>query len=361
MDSSYVGTFDRQILGLFQNALKLGVRDPRMMAFLYRANRWQKRAVQVRAKWEEQGVHVPPFVIASVTRRCNLHCKGCYARAQQRSQEPELTPAQLRGILAEARELGVSIVLLAGGEPLTRPGILDICADCPEITFPLFTNGLLIDDEMIARFRRQRNIVPVISLEGLQSQTDDRRGDGVYQHLLGIMRKLKEQGIFFGTSLTVTRLNYETVYSREYMQERIDAGSQLFFFVEYVPVQPGTEPLVLTDEQREGQSQRLAQFRQELPGLFVALPGDEEQFGGCLAAGRGFIHISPEGRLEPCPFAPYSDTSLKTMSLREALQSEFLKQIRGSSHHLTETQGGCALWAQRDWVQSLLSTPEMVG
>jgi MoaA/NifB/PqqE/SkfB family radical SAM enzyme len=40
-----------------------------------------------------------------------------------------------------------------------------------------------------------------------------------------------------------------------------------------------------------------------------AVPWDEEEQGGCLASGQGFVHISAAGALEPCPFAPYSDTN----------------------------------------------------
>ncbi|MHB8278883.1 MAG: SPASM domain-containing protein [Candidatus Humimicrobiaceae bacterium] len=76
--------------------------------------------------------------------------------------------------------------------------------------------------------------------------------------------------------------------------------------------------------------------------------------GGCLASGRGFAHISPEGNLEPCPFAPYSDTNLKNLSLKEALNSDFLRKIRENHDKLSETKGGCALWENRDWVQSIL-------
>ena len=46
------------------------------------------------------------------------------------------------------------------------------------------------------------------------------------------------------------------------------------------------------------------------------------------AAWRGVVHINPEGRLEPCPFSPYSDVSLKHFSLQEALQSPLLRTIR---------------------------------
>ncbi len=65
-------------------------------------------------------------------------------------------------------------------------------------------------------------------------------------------------------------------------------------------------------------------FQEKKSGVFVVFPGDEEQFGGCLAAGRGFVHVGPDGSLEPCPFAPYSDVSLKTTPLREALGSKLL-------------------------------------
>jgi MoaA/NifB/PqqE/SkfB family radical SAM enzyme len=245
-------------------------------------------------------------------------------------------------------------MLIAGGEPLTRPEILDITADFTQIAFPLFTNGLLLDGKTIARLKKQRHVVPVLSLEGHQLETDSRRGHGVYGHVLATMERLADEGIFFGTSLTLTRQNYPLVANAHFVNEMIQRGCRLFFLVEYVPIQAGTEDLVLSDEQREALPGLMSAWRESLPGLFVALPGDEEAFGGCLAAGRGFVHISPEGHLEPCPFAPYSDVNLKEMSLREALQSGLLERIRNSPQHLTETQGGCALWTNRDWVMSLL-------
>jgi MoaA/NifB/PqqE/SkfB family radical SAM enzyme len=45
----------------------------------------------------------------------------------------------------------------------------------------------------------------------------------------------------------------------------------------------------------------------------------EEEMGGCLASGRGFVYISAQGDFEPCPFAPYSDTNLKENCLKDAL------------------------------------------
>lgn len=117
-------------------------------------------------------------------------------------------------------------------------------------------------------------------------------------------------------------------------------GCRLFFFVEYVPAVPETEFLVLPEEQRATLPALLEEMHAALPDLFIALPGEESLYGGCLAAGRGFIHINPQGRLEPCPFAPWSDASLRDMPLAEALRSPFLAALRESDIHLTETAGG---------------------
>jgi MoaA/NifB/PqqE/SkfB family radical SAM enzyme len=76
-----------------------------------------------------------------------------------------------------------------------------------------------------------------------------------------------------------------------------------------------------------------------------------------MAAGRGFVHVSPEGDLEPCPFSPFADSNLREAPLRVALQSRLLRNIRESGEHLSERNGGCALWTRRDWVQSMMEAP----
>ena len=120
-----------------------------------------------------------------------------------------------------------------------------------------------------------------------------------------------------------------------------------------MPIEEGTEDLVLTTELIEEEARRLDVYRRKHPALLVAFPGDEEMYGGCLAAGRGFVHLSPEGRVEPCPFSPYSDASLRDQRLEEALKSDLLRAIRENHEILDETKGGCALWEAREWVASL--------
>ncbi|MCX6233585.1 MAG: hypothetical protein NT175_02530 [Bacteroidetes bacterium] len=169
---------------------------------------------------------------------------------------------------------------------------------------------------------------------------------------------MKKQRFFWGVSFTLTSRNYEAVLEKSFLSQLIKDGCSMFFFIEYVPVADGTEYLTISLEQRKALLDILNRYREELPGLFIAFPGDEEQYGGCLAAGRGFIHINPLGKIEPCPFAPYSDTNLNNASLKEALSSELLSKIRENHHKLTETSGGCALWQEKEWLQLLLKEKE---
>lgn len=247
------------------------------------------------------------------------------------------------------------MVALAGGEPLTRPEILDAAGDFPEIMFLLITNGSLIDGPVLGKLERLGNVIPVVSLEGFEGETDGRRGGGVYRRALLAMERMKERGLFFGTSVMITRPNFAVTTSREFVRGLVDRGCRLFFYVDYVPIQPGTERLVPSESQRNAEPLTMALLRREFPGLFLASSASEQAFGGCMAAGKGFIHVSAEGDLEPCPFSPFSDTNLLRVPLREALLSPFLREIRESDEHLSESGGGCALWTKREWLESLLA------
>jgi len=346
--------FEASILDVLRTVSRITLRDPRFAFHALRLFGRQRRAARRRGRHEAAGIHVPPFVIYSITDRCNLDCAGCYAKLLHRHDRPELSNDRVLELLGEVRDLGVSVMLLAGGEPLLRENLLDYAARFPEILFLLFTNGSLIDKATIDRMRRLRHVVPVLSIEGGEDQTDDRRGGGTYRYVAEAMTRLNKRRVFFGTSTTLTRENFELATSEAHLKDLMRRGCQLFYFINYVPVKPGTEHLQLEPDQVRGLEERLARYRRFLPALFIAFPHDEIALGGCLAAGRGFLHVNAYGDIEPCPFSPYSDTNLNETSFADALASPLLQRILNSGVVLDETDGCCALWKKRTWVSSLL-------
>ncbi len=352
----YRETFDAAIGDILGQAVRIVAAEPALLIPGTAILRHQRKAASVRRRHEEEGLLVPPVVIASITSRCNLACAGCYMHGRGERPDAEMSPAVLAWVADQAADLGVSVIVLAGGEPLVRlEEIVGLARAHPRILFPVFTNGLLIDDAVAGTIAGCRNLVPVVSFEGLREETDRRRGSGVYDRLLGVCSRLKGRGVFFGCSVTTTRENFDRVTSEAFVRQMLETGARVFTFVEYVPMAPGTGDLVLTRDQKTTLQAVLADYSRTLPALFVGFPGDEDAYGGCLAAGRGFVHVSPSGDLEPCPAAPYSDANLTAVPLRDALQSRLLGRLRETPELLTESSGGCALRANRVWVEELAS------
>ena len=340
---------------LFKDIVRVAIISPSQSVFFLKTLRWQRKAAKTREKWESQGIHVPPILVISVTSKCNLHCEGCYHQALRGQTDTEMSDERIWKLVEEAKELGISFIVLAGGEPLMRPNSLDLSKNTPEIMFMMFTNGLLLNDQVLKQIVANKNIVPLLSLEGYQIDTDGRRGTGVYNNLLKAITKMKEKQIFWGVSITMTRTNFAEVTDDSFVKQLVDAGCKFFMLTEYTPVIAATEDWLLTEEQKSQVVDLRNVFRKKYSALFIALPWDEDEIGGCLSAGRGFVHISAEGNVEPCPFVSYSDTNLKNIPLKDALQSKMLKTIRENHVELKEIRG-CALWEKREWVKSLASS-----
>ncbi|MEG0377833.1 MAG: radical SAM protein, partial [Eubacterium sp.] len=346
---------------LVSDILRTSFKNPRETAFLFCAKKHIRQSFKKREQAEKTGRHIPPFLIASITETCNLRCKGCYARANgscgdEQKSDRTLTPAEWTRIFKESDNLGVSFTLLAGGEPLMRPDILEAAAKIKNMIYPVFTNGTLIDAAATRFFDKRRNLIPILSIEGDRLSTDTRRGNGVYIKLISTMALLQQKDILFGASITVTKENLHTVTTQDFIDSLHERGCRLLFFVEYVPMEKGTEHLALEAPERLVLDGRQQALRKAFPSMiFLSFPGDEKQMGGCLAAGRGFFHINAKGDAEACPFSPHSDRNLRTHSLKEVLESPFFKKLQEETLLEEDHSGGCALFEKREWVEKVMA------
>lgn len=344
---------------LIADVLKSSFKNPKETAFFLKYKGENDRNEKLRQSYEDKGSHIPPFLISSITEDCNLHCKGCYARANglcdEDRQQVQLTAAQWKAIFDQAAAIGVSFVLLAGGEPLMRRDVLEEAIKEKSILFPVFTNGTLLDDGYLDLFDKSRNLIPVLSLEGGRQRTDERRGAGAYDTIVNAMQRLNKHGILFGASLTVTADNAKELLSKPFVDSLVAYGCKLAFYISYVPVEPGTAQLAQTEPQKLLMEQTLEWLRSLYRSfVFLSFPGDEQHMGGCLAAGRGFFHINAQGDAQACPFAPYSDRSLQTHTLLQVLDSPFFKRLKEEKLVGGEHDGGCTLFAHEAEVKALL-------
>jgi MoaA/NifB/PqqE/SkfB family radical SAM enzyme len=333
--------FDRSIRSAVKTGIKLFRDSPQSRAALSRIMSSIPAAARRRKFLLKKGIAVPPLLIVSATERCNLSCAGCYAKSNCRSGETEMTRQQVDGLLAQAADAGCSIILIAGGEPLLCKDWLEGMASHPELLGLVFTNGTLLDKSLASWFADHRNLIPLFSVEGNETLTDERRGRGVTESVHRAMSLLSARFVPFGLSITTGEHNFREVAKRDFLLPFINLGCRLAIFSEYVPVDENDTLRALSKESKIALQNFCLHNGEKI--LLIPFPGDEEIFGGCLAAGRGFAHISASGNLEPCPFAAYSDANVLKMPLLDALASPLLKKIRNESHLLHEGEGGCAL------------------
>lgn len=343
------------------DAIKATLKDPRESAFMLKFAAASKNASKKRRKAEDGGEHIPPFLIASITSKCNLHCAGCYSRCNHATVDAEpvsqLTSEEWFRMFDEADELGISFILLAGGEPMLRRDIIEAAGKKPNILFPIFTNGTFMDDRYFELFDRCRNLIPIMSIEGERKITDARRGSGIYDKLIRNMDELHQRGLIFGASVTVTTENIREVSSDTFLKKLSDRGCKAVIFVEFVPVTDDSKELAPGDAEREYLRKEIARLREEHTEMvYISFPGDEKSSGGCVAAGRGFFHINSHGGAEPCPFSPYSDVNVRSTSLREAMHSPLFTALRNGEILLDDHDGGCVLYEKRELVEALLAT-----
>ncbi len=350
----------RGIENFVADVARATLKNPRESAFMLRFAAAASAATKKRKAAEKQGRHIPSFLIASITSQCNLHCAGCYSRCNHATADAapvaQLTDAEWLKIFSEADELGISFILLAGGEPMLRRDVIEAAGKLPNVFFPIFTNGTFMDETYFALFDRCRNLVPVLSIEGEREITDERRGTGVYDRLIANMDELHRRDLIFGASVTVTTQNIREVTSDAFLKTLADRGCKAVIYVEFVPVTEESRELAPGDGEREYLRTELRRLRGERPEMvYVSFPGDEKSSGGCVAAGRGFFHINSHGGAEPCPFSPYSDVNVRDASLRDALDSALFRALRENGHLMEDHAGGCVLYEKRDLVEALLA------
>ena len=275
--------------------------------------------------------NIPWLILMDPTSACNLHCTGCWAA--EYGQKLNLSYEDLDRIITQGKELGVYFYMYTGGEPLVRKDdIIKLCEKHNDCEFHAFTNGTLVDDAFCEEMDRVGNLSLAISLEGFEEVNDARRGKGVFKRVMTAMDTLKKHGQVFGTSICYTRENINTVTSDEFLDMIIEKGCRYAWYFHYMPVGNDAAPeLMPTKEQREYAYHRIREIRGREGGkpIFTFdFQNDGEYVGGCIAGGRNYCHINPNGDVEPCVFIHYSSANIKEVSLLDALKQPIFMEYK---------------------------------
>lgn len=271
---------------------------------------------------------IPRLLLIDPTSACNLKCYGCWAADYPKNSH--LSYEKLDQLFTEAQKIGVLTIIMSGGEPLLRKSdIIRLCEKHTKLTFGLYTNGTLIDEEFVRELVRLENLNVFVSIDGFREDTDSRRGDGTYDRVIAAMDLLKKHDIGFGFSICYHSKNYKTVSSDEFLDFLREKGAWFGWMFNYLPIGSDADiSLCCSAEQRAHVKQRIEDYYKNHKFTIIDFANSGHKSFGCVAAGSDFAHINANGDLEPCAFCHYSDVNINNMSLLEALNSHFFKYFR---------------------------------
>ncbi len=303
-----------------------------------------------------RGRFFPPFLYVSIINSCNLRCQGCWVDVA--AKQEIIQPAAFHKLVREAKQMGNVYFGIVGGEPFMHPHLIEMLAEHPDCYFQVFTNGQFLTDEKAKRLRRLGNVTPLISVEGNEIVSDERRGrKGVLSKTLeGVHNSVKNK-LFTGVCTSLCQTNIELL-SEKWLDRLIEMGVMYTWFHVYRPMGPDANPgLCLTPQQQRQARQFVVAMRAKKPIVIVDAYYDGEGRALCPAATGISHHINPWGDIEPCPIVQFTKESIHdhdgdTRTLGEKfLQSQFLSDFRTLAQSSTR---GCIVLERPDLLKELV-------
>ncbi len=244
-----------------------------------------------------------------LTHSCNLRCVHCYIGDQAKVRHnlaKELDTSQWKSIIDEITAAGTLFFLITGGEPLVRKDFQEIYrhAKMNGLLVTVFTNGTLIDEQVLDLFSELPPRTVEITLYGAGSETYEKITgvQGSYRKCISAIEKLKERRINVKLKTMLMSLNRHEFFDMENMAKEYD--SKFRFDPALFPTLAGDKsPIDLRLSAADAVEIELSdevrlQDWKDFYERMGRLPSSDTLYR--CGAGHTHFHIDPYGYLQPC-------------------------------------------------------------
>ncbi|MEZ6095545.1 MAG: radical SAM/SPASM domain-containing protein [Pirellulaceae bacterium] len=312
------------------------------------------RSIQNHKRRLKKGEFFPPYLYISMINSCNLRCQGCWVDVAHKQQSIDV-PA-LNRMITTAKKQGNAFFGLLGGEPFMHKGLFDVLEAHPDVYFQVFTNGQFITDEVAKRLRKCGNVTPLISIEGSEIISDQRRGKGdvFSKSIRGVENCIKNK-VMTGVCTSLCQSNFDDLLNEAWIDRLIGMGVLYTWYHIYRPVGPQpTIELALTQEQQRKARQFVVDMRCKKPIIIIDAYYDADGQALCPAATGFTHHINPSGGIEPCPIIQFTKESIHDERPLDQVfnESEFLRDFRVTAASSTR---GCIALERPDLLEALVA------
>jgi MoaA/NifB/PqqE/SkfB family radical SAM enzyme len=302
-----------------------------------------------------RGEYFPPFLYISILNSCNLRCQGCWVDVE--AERTQIDLETLNRTIRDAKNHGNAFFGILGGEPFMHPELLDLLAEHPDCYFQVFTNGQFITEKVARRLRQIGNTTPLVSIEGNEIVSDERRGKKeVYARTLRGLKNCLSERLLTGVATSVCQTNISELCTESWLRSLMDLGVHYAWYHTYRPVGPKMNPqLALTPAQLVQVRRFIVEMRSKLPIALIDAYYDGKGQALCPMSTGISHHVNPRGDIEPCPIIQFATENIRDprgvyATIRD---SAFLRDFRQLSAQHTR---GCVVLERPDLVKQLVQT-----
>ncbi len=306
----------------------------------------------------QQKAFIPRLIALETTRKCPLKCQHCRASACNSAYSDELSTKEIFALLDNVASFAKPIIILTGGEPMTRADIYDIARYGTSLGLRMVMApcGILMNRENVQEMMAAGIERISLSLDGATAQSHDafRQSEGSFDSVITAATLAREAGLSFQINTTVTKLNYREL--DKILDIALSLGAVSYHPFLLVPTGRGEAManLTITKEEYEERLNWIYDKSQSLPidikptcaphyyriirertsaegrKLSVEHDGMAAKTKGCLG-GFGFAFVSHRGSVQICGFLEKSAGNLRKngFNFRDIWEtSPFLQEIR---------------------------------
>ncbi len=282
-----------------------------------------ERALHHRLRRRFEGVRLPAAATIGITRHCQCECEHCSADYHMRTSAADLALPTLAAALQESVALGVTTLILLGGEPLIRRDLPRLIAtvDPARVMVVLFTNGELLSARLCRALRNAGLVGAFVSIDSAVPEEHDRaRGrPGLFARAREGVRQARAAGLRVALSsyLTTDRLRAGIFHDMLRLAREWEADELTFFDAIPVGRLHGEAVTLLNPKDREFLRDEVRALRRAGARPALSVQSNLTSDCGaafCFAANTQF-YLSSSGWMCPCDFTPltigrYPDRSI---------------------------------------------------
>jgi len=186
----------------------------------------------------------PKWIAWEITRRCNLRCVHCRSSSEMEMQgHPDFSLEEAYRLLDDIVSYAKPVVVLSGGEPLTRKDVFEIAQYGTDkgLRMCLATNGTLVTGEICEKIKKAGIRIVSLSLDGADEAVHDdfRSQKGAFAGTINAARLFKKHGIEFIINSSFTKRNQEQIPQVYRLAKELGATAWYMFMI--VPTGRGEE------------------------------------------------------------------------------------------------------------------------